>query len=528
MKTKLILVIFLLSFITSFAQKSTPEVRQNNKIVGKNYITGSDINANEYVFNTRIHHIYIDTISGYTTLQLRKLSKNGKTLALNGLIVVYDLINNKVKWTKNIDYSLCSLQQHNNILFFSKGNKLYRLNIEDGTEMWQIKSDMYYVNPKKQIGLGYKYTGLTGNIHTLEGINLETGKTLWEKELNRGYGWNQIIKVNDDDLLIVAGGLHFINMENGLGWDYETKTGKKDYTETVAKNVGGLALGLLTGTYVTSTGSNLVRDIVSNVLQDSSTIYMASKEALVSINKNKGSINWSFPLPEDLTSKSSLIINDSSLVLINKGNAYFNNKLIDFGEPFLVNVNKTTGEQYYFKSLKETKSPIVDFKIENDSLTLIFKNQIANYNLQGANQGYSKIFEEEAYGTLNFFVGNQLYSKQDDANLAFININDSIHDYVQTSKGKTLKLDQNFNVLNEFLFDNLYLRRRILNNYTFINKENQTIVLDKNFLSVGELNVNYDSFIIGNNLYQIEDNRLLLIDLSQLFKSASEDSFLFN
>jgi len=52
-----------------------------------------------------------------------------------------------------------------------------------------------------------------------------------------------------------------------------------------------------------STGHNLVRDLVSNTLIDSSCIYFASREQLVKIDQQSGEIVWKFSIPNDLASK---------------------------------------------------------------------------------------------------------------------------------------------------------------------------------------------------------------------------------
>lgn len=522
MKTIVKILFLTILSIKTTAQTTSVEVL-NDKIVGKNYILQNDILATEFVFEKRIHHYYIDSITGYATLELRKLSKNGKVLNLDGLIVVYDLKSKTVKWTKKIDHSVSNYDQYGNIIIFSKGNKIIRLNIEDGSSMWEIKNNLYYVDPIKKIGLGYKYNGLAGHLHTLEGINMDNGETIWQRELSREYGWNKIIKLNESNLLVVAGGLHYLDINTGLGWDYETVTGKKDYTETVAKNVGGIALGVLTGTYLFASGSNLVRDVVSNPLIDSTTIFLASKEKMVSLNKNDGTINWSYLLPEESTSKSTLMEQDSTLVLINKGYAYLGNKLIDFGEPFLLKINKATGQKMYFESLNKKKNPIYDLKIENDSLKLLFTDELANYSLNNGFKGPSRQFNQETYGSLGFFVGTQLYSKNSDSIPRYETIFDSINNFVQTSRGKTLKLDNRFNILSEFNFDDMYLRQIVFKNYTFINKGEQTIILDPDTNPVGELNIPFEFSMIGNYLYYIKGNHLIEVDLSQLFDFNSTE-----
>lgn len=525
MKNNLAVLIFVFTVLNVFSQNSTTEVLNRNKIVGKDLILQKDILANEFVFNERIYRSYIDSLTGYATLQLRKLSKNGKVLSLNGLVVVYDLNNKSVKWTKKIDYSNSSIQQYGDILILSKGNKIFRMNIENGDPMWDIKNDLYYVDVNKKVGVGYAYNGLTGSIHTLEGIDLNTGESLWQKELKRDYGWNKIIKTDAPNLLIVAGGLHALNIETGSGWDYETKTGKKDYTETVAKNVGGLVLGALTGTYVVSSGSNLVSDILSGVIVDSTHIYMASKEKLSCINNIDGTVNWSYPLPENSTSKSSLIVGDSTLVLINKGYAFWKNKTIDFGEPFLLEVNKRTGNEIAFKNLTEKDNPIVDYKIKNDSLLLLFGDKIEYYSLKNKAVTVSKTFDSETYGSFRFFIGDQLYAKNTDSAINYSLLADSTHYFVQTAKGKTLKFGTNLSLLDAFDFDDLYLFQKTIKNHKFINQKDQTIILDSNNNPVSELNLSFYFRIVNNKIYETNENSLLEIDLTQLLNTDNSEEF---
>ncbi len=524
MSKKTAIWLFLFIALKSFSQSAT-DVIANNITIGKNNILQNEIIAKEYTFEKRIHHSYIDSITGYATLELRKLSKNGKIAGINGLIVLFDLNTKTVKWTKKVDYSTSSIKQYNDIIILSKGNKTIRLNIEDGSEMWETKNDIYYVDASKKIAIGYKNTGFASNLHTLEGIDLTNGITLWSKELNREYGWNRIFSLNESELLIAAGGLHRLNVKDGLGWDYETVTGKKDYTETIAKNVGGIALGLLTGTYIVSTGSNVVTDVVSNTLIDSTHIYMASKEQLACLKKDNGSIIWTYQLPEDSTSKSSLIIQDSSLILINKGYAFWRNRTINFGEPFILKINKETGKEVYFKSLNEKENPVYNYKIENDSLLALFKNQLTNYSLSDGLSGQSNTFNNETYGDFKFFVGNSLYKKAEDSDSNYVTVNDSINIFVQTSKGKTIKIDKKFNVIEAYDFDNLYLRHSIYKNFTLLNQKDYIIILDSNNKSIAELNVSFDSLIIGDKLYDLKDNKLLEVNLAEILNTTSESSF---
>ena len=296
-------------------------------------------------------------------------------------------------------------------LFYPLTLSLISLNIENGNKLWECKNDFYYVNQKKGIAIGYKNSGLAGSNHLLEGISLKNGNTIWKRELKREYGWNKKIQLNDSTLLVASAGLHTINIFNGSGWDYETITGKKDYSETIAKNTAGIVLGVLTGTYVTSSGPNVVSDVVSNIIIDSANFYIASKEKISQVDRQSGKINWSTNLPEDLTSKSNIFKNDSTLYLINSGFAYWGRKKIDFGQPFIMGLNINTGNELIFSTISDKKDFLLDFKVDNITVSMIFKDRMVIHSLKDGSILKSNTFNADKLGDLKFFVSSSIYIK---------------------------------------------------------------------------------------------------------------------
>ncbi|NPA35698.1 MAG: PQQ-binding-like beta-propeller repeat protein, partial [Chlorobi bacterium] len=351
MKT-LCLTILILFSIQSFSQKNNDvKVLINEKVLGKNLLTSSEINGLEYVFPNRIHKTYLDTTSGFLTVQLRGLSKNDKWLKNKGYILLYDLNEKKLKWNKKVNFQTSYLQQFNNTMIFTVANKSYLLDINTGNELWEVKNNIVFADPDYNIGIGYRFNGSTGYSNKLQGLDMKNGKIIWEKELNSEYGWNDLFYTNDSTLMIVAAGLHSINIKNGKGWDYETITGKKDYTETIATNVAGAALGILTGTFVTATGHNLVHDAVSNVIIDSLYIYFSSAEQLAKINKNSGEVIWKYSFPKKFASKSTIFVEDSLIYMINNGYAFMGYRELNFGKPFIAAFDKETGKQKYLSTI---------------------------------------------------------------------------------------------------------------------------------------------------------------------------------
>lgn len=516
---RIIFGLSLLITITGFSQKNQIIVLTREKIMGKCLVDSFDIKGVEYVFSDRIHGIFLDTTTGFLTAQLRGLSNNGKWVNNNGNIVQYDIKNQKVLWSKKIAYQSSNLQQFSKTMIYTVANKSYCLDINTGNELWEVKNNIYFVDPIDNIGIGYKFKSSTGYSNELEGIDLKNGNVIWKRDLNREYGWNDVFYINDSTVIIVAAGLHSINIKTGKGWDYNTITGKKDYTGTAAVNAVGVGLGLLTGTFVMSTGHDLVRDLVSNTITDSSSIYLASKEQLVKIDKQSGEIIWKFPFSDDLVSKSTIFMNDSVIFMINKGMAFMGYRQLDFGKPFFAAFDKQTGKQKFLSLINVKDNPILSYQIQNGEILLIFKNRISKYSMETGNLIAEKDFLKDNVGELKYFIGNQVFITNQNGDLISLPQSDSTKVFVFTSQGKTLCIDSELNISKTIEYADLsicYLRTKDLK---FIAKDKKTLIVNNEGKKIAEINATSNAFIIGNTLYDIQDKSFITMDLSEIIKN---------
>ncbi|HEY5687800.1 MAG TPA: PQQ-binding-like beta-propeller repeat protein [Yeosuana sp.] len=512
----IILGIFILFSMYSFSQKLDFKVLSNEIVLGKSLLDSSEIKGIEYIFPERIEETYLDTITGFLTVQLRKLSKNGKWLNNFGNILLYDLNKKKLKWNKKIAYQTSNLQQFSNTMIYTTYNNSYCLDIDNGNELWKVKNDIYFVDPKHNIGIGYRIKSLSGNKDELEGINLKNGEVIWKKELNREYTWNNVFYTNDSTLIVAAAGLHCINIKNGSGWDYHTITGKKDYTETIAKNVAGIALGVLTGVGVVSTGHNLVRDIVSNVLVDSLNLYLSSKDQLVKINKDTGEVIWNHPFQSDLQSKSSIFMNDSLVFMINKGYAYMGNRQLNFGTPFIAAFNKDTGEQKYLSLINVKDDPILGFHILDKEIYLVFKNRLAKYSQETGDLVKEMSFSEQEYGALKYFVGNQVFGTNENGDLRNLIQSDTTKVFVFTNNNKIVAVDNQLNITKTIDFEDLNIYYLKTKGYKFFAKDKLTLIIDNEGKKVAEIEVTSKAFLIGETLYDRQENSFFAINLTEI------------
>lgn len=508
----MVILMFLIS-LQGFAQKNI-QILSNSREAGKNLLTGQSVTANEYTFPERIHHFQVDTVNNHITIQLRGVSKNGKWLDNKGRVVRYDPEENKVLWSKKISYQLENLEQTGGVTLHSTGKKSYSLDNATGQELWEVKNTLIFADAVDKIGIGYKIQPLKAKENMLEGIDLNNGRPIWQREISRDYGWNDVFYLNDSTLLIGAAGLHTLNIFDGTGWDYNTVTGKKDYTASAVGTGLGIAAGILTGTYVVSTGHNLVSDVVSNVLIDSANIYFASRKDLVRLNR-QGEVLWKKNLPDDMTSKSMIFKSGDDLVMVNKGYAFMGYRQLNFGTPFIAAFDMNTGEQKYLETVTTGKKDMIkEISIKGEELLLLFKDHVSKFSVDTGQLLNDRKFDTEAYGELNYFIGEQVFVQRDSLFLSLPKLDTAKH-YLYAANGRVLVLDADLNVESEIKSEaeDVYVNYLNRDDQRFIAKENRTFVIDPDGRKLAELSASGKAVFLNGKLYDAQDNSFLEIDL---------------
>ncbi|MDR2927947.1 MAG: hypothetical protein LBV41_07095 [Cytophagaceae bacterium] len=487
--------------------------------VGKNIATQEDIKAKEYIFPERIYDVHIDTVSQSIVVQLLGLRSNGLQLKNRGELLVYDMVGEKVKWSKKIAYQNSRIYSFGSTVIHKKtgiNNKINSLDIETGKKQWKAVNSLSLINHDTQTGIGYKQPG--GYSNTVEGINLQTGKTLWQREINREYGWDDVFQLNDSVWMIVAAGLHTVNDHDGSGWTHHAITGKKDYTAAIAVNAAGAVLGLLTGTFVFTTGHDMVTGIHSNVYSDSAGYYFASKEKLSRIRKNEGGDFWYNLLPPDSTAKSSIFAKADTLYMINHGYAFMNGRQICFGVPFFAAFDRNSGWRLFYHPFDGyKKNPVLDFKIENNSVLLVFKDRIMKRSLTDGSLLLEKLIDNAEFGELQFMAANRVYIDAGNPAMTNLLLSDTTKNFIFSTKEKVLMFDAELNITGSIDKNQLCAVYKTAGDYKFVMKDSRTIVMDAGNRKVVEINTKRPVFTLGNKLYAMSENTLFEIDMTDIY-----------
>jgi hypothetical protein len=287
----------------------------------------------------------------------------------------------------------------------------------------------------------------------------------------------------------------------------------------VAANALGIAAGVLTGTFITTSGHDLVRDVVSNVIIDSAEMFFASRDELVKIDRLTGKVKLSNPFNNDLPSKSSIFITDSLLFIINKGYAYMGARQLDFGKGFIAAYEKETGKQRFLTLIDNKDDKIRGYHIWNNELFLVFKNRIAKYSKETGKLIMEREFSAEEYGELRYFIGKQVYITNGSDYYYSLPQSDSTKLFVLNDKDKILVLDNELNISRTLNFEELNIFYLQTPKFNFIAKDQTTIIINEDGLKVAEVEASSNAFLIGNTLYDRQNDTFLAIDLTQTLES---------
>lgn len=508
---KLQLAFLLLSFtLTAFAQQDMIVIA-NPVSIGTNYIQNAEIKGTEYFFSERIDDYKIDTINGIAAVYLRGLTKNGKNLSNKGSFVLYDLIAQQPLWSRKINYVNEKITFHGGQAMLNKADKVTALDRKTGEELWSGKSWIYYVDQASKIGVSYKISGLNPTNDNMEGIDLLTGNTIWKRDLDRSYGWDDIQRLTDSTVLITSTGLHSLNIKTGEGWDYKTLTGKKQTGEAVAKGLGSVVLGVLTGGTTFVSGVDVITGVVSNTLMDNTGIYLASAEKLSKLDKD-GNVLWAVDLPKDKCSASTILRKEGNIYLINKGYAYENGRFRNYGQPFIAIFDEKDGTQVFFKNFEEKKLLLNDVDIQGDTLNLLFYNKFAQLSIKNNTMLTEKSFDTKKTGYLYNFVNESLFASE---NESFVNVRKDCSEHlILTSNEKIIVFNGNGEEEKELNPGDFYSRFAKIPTGKMLFKDGKIVVVDNDGKKTAEINATSKAQLKGNRLYESEEKVLREIDLS--------------
>ncbi|MFA6806285.1 MAG: hypothetical protein WCR29_02590 [Bacteroidales bacterium] len=514
MNRSVLLLFILISLSISVALGQISRVNISEKTIGINKINNKDIITKDYSFIPKVENFYIDSIRNYAIIQLRNMEKDSITLKNDGYFLALDLSLDSVLWEKPFDYSIDNLYFYNNSLLHCTQNKINFISTKTGETSLSLDNSLYYIEKNKKIALAYK-TNLPTSSNIVEAIDISSGKILWERDIDRENGWDNIHLINDSILAIYSDAFYLININNGKTIEFKAKTIDKRYGKTILTGTLSLTLAILTGSYdIDIEAPEEINYLQSDILADSSYYFYASKDKLYKLDKT-GKIIWNQQFEKLKVSHSTLFKKDSILYMINNGYAFKDGEIIDYGIPFLAAFNAITGEPIYYNIFKEkTKKNerILDYKLEGREIILVFKESIGRYQLNNGSFLSERKVKNSEYGEIISFIKDDIYIKKSGNYIKILDIYPKNYN-IYTSYGYVLSLNRDFTTREISSYNDIFFSSSTANkgDEILVSDSILTVISSSNriILEIPYLN---NPIIIRDKLFATKENSFFAID----------------
>ena len=503
---KIILFILFLGYsITGiYAQEITHTVVP----IGKNYTTGKIVEGQKIVFPQEVYRFEIDSVTEYWSLQLRSLRKSGEGYAVKGELLSYQPFKKQVIWNNQISYKGERLFYNFPYILHPNGSTTVCYNGQDGGMIWEVKGRV--VGIYNSVGLLARGDGAGKRI---AGIDLATGKRIWSRKVNVSTGVD-VYGLNDSVLVVRGMGLHQINLRTGQGWDYKANTGEGDIGRGIAWGGSIFTLGIFATIAIMSDDEKYIKNVASGLLFEDDDIYWAGKDRIVRLKKD-GKVVWEKPLPQSSVSRSSLILQDSLLYMLNYGETEKGKETTSYGNPFVAAYNKDDGRQLFCNVVFDKDEKMKDYSLSGASVWIANTNKLIKYTMQDGLPA-EKVYKRTSSENFDAFVEKGVYRKRADD--LFYDWVQAIPQYkiVRTDSLKYLVFDGDVNLIKTEDGKAMYTEYRNWKGYRFLYGQGQTYIIDKENKPVAILNVSPQSVLVKNRLYEKYKNLVITVDLNQL------------
>ena len=509
MRHSVIFIFFLIGLVSvSTSQTQMNYFKSYSKDIGISATSIKTLTAKTYSLSSPVYNYQVDTASNQLIFSTRKKDPSGRLYVNKGFIAGLNCENDSINWlyeSLRFDLNLTG-----DFLLFSNETKTSRYDKKHGFEVYDFSDRVVYTIHANNSGLTYNNPKAKDELNC---VSLLNGEVLWTANISRKEDWMDVKYLNDSVLIIVANGIHAINIKTGLMWSHPLLTAEKNQKTLTYSVVNKGNVQKINNSYKTSNEDNLLSHLGSNILIDGETIYFAGKEKLIAIKTN-GEILWDLDLKTLPVSKMILTKSGSAITLINLGLSQFKDNFVLYGKPFVMNVDAGTGK-INSQSKYTSAENLIDFLPQKQSYLLADKKNILQTNSN--NESYETLIplNDIRYGRfVEFINGDEYYVEKEGYYVPLNFINDNVV-YFKTENNKVYGVDK-VDVQYEYHFTELFKRDKIYKDKTVIYNFKNTFVINKNFELLATLNLVEQSILMRNKLYFFGGRILNILDLDNL------------
>ena len=215
-----------------------------------------------------------------------------------------------------------------------------------------------------------------------------------------------------------------------------------------------------------------------------------------------------------MCSASDIFRDKGFVYLINKGYAYENGKMRDYGHPFVAVYKENDGSQVFFRNFDEKKLMLNDVFIQNDTINLLFHNKFVQLSQKNNTILAEKTFNTEITGYLYRFANSKTYLQENDM---FVPARKDKSKYlVSTSNGNVLMLNDKLETEEELYkntFHNLFYQK---GSKKLLYNDGNMNAVDNDGKRLAEIKISSKIYLKGKKLYEVDGKILREIDLKKL------------
>jgi hypothetical protein len=345
--------------------------------------TAKAVKGMQYELSANAHSYYFDRAKKEIIIILKK-DKEIKIGSVADLLV-FDMDKNVVKWSISTN-SFHTFVTARYIITSENGNT-HCYDRNNGKQVWKkTDANVKYVDEQKGILL-------TDYIRALD---INSGKIVWQKYMPVKYNWEDAKEVNDSAVIVAAGGLYYINLYSGKGWNTNSITSKDEFQIPSTMGVIPEKASSITVPRLENR-SNVWKGTTSGIVMEDNTVYIATNKKLFSFDIGTGGMNWETGLGTDMPGISTLYVTGDKLVLVNEG------KITNAS-----GVSKRYGNTYmsFFNKQSGAKAKTVPLPLEGAVSSIYMSNDILAIVFDGGMYQYD-IANDKPLGTTKFEAGEE-------------------------------------------------------------------------------------------------------------------------
>ena len=321
----------------------------------------------------------------------------------------------------------------------------------------------------------------------------------------------------------MTSGLHRIDLRTGEGWSYWAETAHNSLPSRKYRYYWGAVTQNNTmeeNHFIPTSGAYVVGQLCSNTCQIDSVLYWATRDSIVALSVEDGSVFWRTALPQEAGSSSSLYLTDSTVFLVNEGSAVFYNRYYGvYGRPFLAAFDRQDGKITMLQMIDQRNLSIIDHAFFDDNIALALEDRIAVHDLATGKLVRETLIDTARWGKIVLNVDNPVlyqYDSVGDRYYSLSGLSDE-WDFI-TNKDMMLYWDMNNGEVNGVPLDSLWVLYDQFDNLRFLGHRTKSWLIDDNGKVIAVLDMPLSSKLIGNVLYAYTRQGLVKMDLTLLFE----------